>query len=900
MAATSNAVLSPLLKLWSSIGSPSTEVSLASRESHPKCLRLCLRLLSSNLGSTSSTSSSSSSSSSNSSNTPNSSLNLTSYPPSIVPLMLKSEIYLKSVYLKPEQTASKMLSSSDGNRSGLTNFRAELSQLSTAVSALLEANPNSNTSTVKLISLLVALRGTKKADYNTISQSFPQISHQLSPPLKLPPPPPPAASSTRPQDPAVSAVEDDFKLSTPSIPSTEYSLLKSCLYTLQGITTKYVDFSTSPPTQTQDLKLLPPGHHGLLIDCASAGFYYTQIKSFTTRYTDSPSLVQKSFSQSVDNELAHYFALIATLENTLSQKTNDPPSFSALTVRGLALHLQTPLGNLQTLKTLTDGIGEDCIGGELICVLKVHGEHGDPYLKRVVDGIVERSAGPVMGMVERWVREGELGRKDIEESEFFITEDTSVTNDDLYGFRYNLNARMLIPSITPALANKILSVGRDINFLRKCCVGVSADAGFFSLRTFSPGVHFTSDELKKAFTYGNPTVLEKVITAASRETSQEILKVVKDQYNLSSHLSAMKKFLLLGQGDFVSALLDAVGPELGKRAEAVYRHNIVGVLDTALRGTNAQYLPQYVLDRCGIKLYEPSPGDSGWDIFSLDYHVESPLTAVVHAKASSKYRRIFHMLWRLKRIEWGLNNTWRRATGVSHSLRANEVGGTIKKALRKVALARQEMLHVTSNIQNYLMFEVLEGSWAAFSRKFAESSSLDDIIKAHDEYLDNILHLGLLGEDPESKRLSAQLALVFDIADRFCSVQDRVFVDCLSALGSEATRAEEAQRRIQKGDWGFDGDGNLDASAIDELGLKSLEGVEATTVEFEEGLKGLLKLLVGRLSNGALNQGHDALRFLTFRLDFNQFYEQKYSKKAEDSELDDDRRRSFGVGNVIF
>ena len=136
--------------------------------------------------------------------------------------MLKSEIYLKSVYLKPEQTASNMLSSSDSNRSGLTNFRAELSQLSTAISALLEANPNSNTSTVKLISLLVALRGTKKADYNTISQSFPQISHQLSPPLKLPPPPPPAASSTRPQDPAVSAVEDDFKLSTPSIPSTEY------------------------------------------------------------------------------------------------------------------------------------------------------------------------------------------------------------------------------------------------------------------------------------------------------------------------------------------------------------------------------------------------------------------------------------------------------------------------------------------------------------------------------------------------------------------------------------------------------------------------------------------------------------------------------------------------------
>ena len=147
----------------------------------------------------------------------------------------------------------------------------------------------------------------------------------------------------------------------------------------------------------------------------------------------------------------------------------------------------------------------------------------------------------------------------------------------------------------------------------------------------------------------------------------------------------MKKFMLLGQGDFVAALLDAVGPELGKRAENVYRHNIVGVLDTALRGTNAQYLPQYVLDRCGIKLYEPSPGDTGWDVFSLDYHVESPLSAVVHASASSKYRKVFHLLWRLKRIEWGLNNTWRRATSVNHSLRAqNGREGSIIRALRKV------------------------------------------------------------------------------------------------------------------------------------------------------------------------------------------------------------------------
>jgi gamma-tubulin complex component 3 len=60
--------------------------------------------------------------------------------------------------------------------------------------------------------------------------------------------------------------------------------------------------------------------------------------------------------------------------------------------------------------------------------------------------------------------------------------------------------------------------------------------------------------------------------------------------------------MLLGQGDFVSALLDLVGEELSKRADYVYRHNLVGVLDIALRGTNAQYMDKDVLERVGVKV----------------------------------------------------------------------------------------------------------------------------------------------------------------------------------------------------------------------------------------------------------------------------------------------------------
>ena len=52
-------------------------------------------------------------------------------------------------------------------------------------------------------------------------------------------------------------------------------------------------------------------------------------------------------------------------------------------------------------------------------------------------------------------------------------------------------------------------------------------------------------------------------------------------------------------------------------------HNLAGILETAIRGTNTQYEPQHILGRLDVKLLEIQPGDTGWDVFSLDYKVSN-------------------------------------------------------------------------------------------------------------------------------------------------------------------------------------------------------------------------------------------------------------------------------------
>lgn len=54
-----------------------------------------------------------------------------------------------------------------------------------------------------------------------------------------------------------------------------------------------------------------------------------------------------------------------------------------------------------------------------------------------------------------------------------------------------------------------------------------------------------------------------------------------------------------------------------------------GMLEGALRSSNAQYDPSDILERIGVRLLESTPGDTGWEVFSLDYKIDMPINAVV-------------------------------------------------------------------------------------------------------------------------------------------------------------------------------------------------------------------------------------------------------------------------------
>ena len=118
--------------------------------------------------------------------------------------------------------------------------------------------------------------------------------------------------------------------------------------------------------------------------------------------------------------------------------------------------------------------------------------------------------------------------------------------------------------------------------------------------------------------------LESLVLQAGTEIDRHVLDMLHVKYRFTAHCDAIKRYLLLGQvsllppaqavefsidigsswvqGDFVEALMDSVGPELGQPGRMISEFALNGLLDSAIRASSAQYDHPEHLGRLRIKL----------------------------------------------------------------------------------------------------------------------------------------------------------------------------------------------------------------------------------------------------------------------------------------------------------
>lgn len=597
------------------------------------------------------------------------------------------------------------------------------------------------------------------------------------------------------------------------------------------------------------------------------------------------SLLQQALCEALREQLRDYYAMLALL----MAKATEAAEGQEMTLRRLWTWLQAPLERMRLLVALA-GSCRPLRGGALASAVYGCSRVGDTLAQEACASVLRRVLAPLLAMMRAWMTEGEL-RDPFQE--FFVCADASVPLEDLWDRRYALDVEMVPSFISLDLARRILLTGKSVNFIRLCCpgqewlpegegrpgaavpalatpsrrsteVGVAGAAGQRLLA--HPGDARAEEDIPGAARAGEALAgwpvadLSACVEEAALRTNKHLVALMMGRYAVGEHCLALRKFLLLGQGDFIESLLDAAGPELSKSAGDVYRHTLQGLVEMAVRQTNAQFCPPDVLARLGVKLLKPSTGEKAWDTFLLDYAIDSPLHVVFTPVAMQQYERAFAFLWKLRRVSHALAACWsqqmalrRHLVACGHRIgpRAPELRMEMRQTLHKCTCLRNEMHHFVQNIHSYIMCEVLETSWAKLQVGWRACVDLDQVILEHQRYLSCIEEGAFLARCTEP--ILTALGALFGLALEFTELHDQVCssaFETIDILSSEPDGPMPFARSLAEC-----------RAQLDRLGASFLAR--------------LLFLLRALEAQPALRHLTSDLRFLLCRLDFNAYYEQR-------------------------
>jgi gamma-tubulin complex component 3 len=170
-------------------------------------------------------------------------------------------------------------------------------------------------------------------------------------------------------------------------------------------------------------------------------------------------------------------------------------------------------------------------------------------------------------------------------------------------------------------------------------------------------------------------------------------------------------------------------------------------------------------------MLEYSHGEIGWDVFTLEYKVDSPIDTVLDSESMEKYLKLFRYLWQQKRVELALNKGWMRVTSgvrsflkvpgeslirmIVFSMHLRCIYLDLDHEWHRIRLTTAEMIHFIRQMQAYCQLEVVECSWMKlFEFLNKKEGDLDALIEAHRSYLDRMVKKILLLSPKAGKEVS--------------------------------------------------------------------------------------------------------------------------------------------------
>jgi len=347
--------------------------------------------------------------------------------------------------------------------------------------------------------------------------------------------------------------------------------------------------------------------------------------------------------------------------------------------------------------------------------------------------------------------------------------------------------------------------------------------------------------------------------------NKELINILYTKFKFKENLNSINKYLLLGQGDMMQNLMENLFEELKKKASTIYKHNLQSTLENSIRTTNAQFNDKECLNKLNIKLLDSKIGDTGWDIFLLEYIIEPPLNVIFTKKSLIQYEKLFYFFWKIKRLEYSQDHQiWRKFMTFSHSLKGNF--DYMRNKIQKSILFNQQVLHFINNLHNFLALEVLETQYKKIIEILPKVSNLNELIDYHEKFIENIIRQCLLNE--ENSDILKKILNIFDLIINF-----RTALDVLIRIS-----LEEQFNNYNTTENNEEDDNNQSINLKKRFSNEAFYQISNLFEQFKNEVYNLI------ISIQSSNQSY--LKYLAMKLDYNYYYSfremEKENKKQED------------------
>lgn len=206
-------------------------------------------------------------------------------------------------------------------------------------------------------------------------------------------------------------------------------------------------------------------------------------------------------------------------------------------------------------------------GCKIISILNSYRPQGNEAINELLNRLLMHAINPLMNFIDCWINKGELLD---DHAEFFIYVDAVVPNERMWQDKYKMIWNMIPNLIDQESALMIYNTGKTLNFLRQCC---NYD--------YKNNVEFI--DYKRLIGKGDtnstfPDEFKQYLKIVSDAAHKQLMDVLFHKFRLKMHLDAVKRFLLMGQGDFIHTLMESVFYELDKQVPMISKNNLVQAL----------------------------------------------------------------------------------------------------------------------------------------------------------------------------------------------------------------------------------------------------------------------------------------------------------------------------------